>query len=160
MESYDLTILPLSVSPSLSLSGQNSNHKLSRNMTDKTLMYFLTFLGLYFELAGAFLLSVEAIGAQHLRSIEETLRKHRVMRFIALLCAVGFVLIFSKIFNVLHFTESMILILSLGVISDFAPNIIRFLVKKMENGKLGILGFLLFAIGFSVQAYVSLSLLY
>ncbi len=129
-------------------------------MTDKTLLYFLTFLGLYFELAGAFLLSIEAIGEHHLEKIEATLRKHRVMRFIALVGVVGIVFIFSKIFKVLHFAESMILILSLGVISDFAPNIIRFLVKRIEKGKLGILGFLLFAIGFSVQAYVSLSLLY
>ena len=129
-------------------------------MTNKTLLYFLTFLGLYFELAGAFLLSIEAIGKQHLTKIEETLRKHRVIRFITLVGIAIFVLIFSKIFNVLHFTEAMILILSLGVFSDFAPNIIRFIVKRMENGNLGLLGFLLFAIGFSVQAYVSLSLLY
>jgi hypothetical protein len=129
-------------------------------MADKTVIYFLTFLGLYFELAGTFLLSVEAIGEQYLLKIEETLRKHRVKRFLALLLALFFVLIFSRILKVLHFTESMILILSLGVISDFAPNLIHFFVKRMAKGKLGILGFLLFAIGFSIQAYVTLSLLY
>ena len=129
-------------------------------MTNKTLMYFLTFVGLYFELAGAFLLSVEAIGELHLKKIEETLRRHRVTRFIVLLFAISLVFLFSKFFEVFHFTEALILILSLGVISDFAPNIIQFLVRRMEKGKLGILGFLLFAIGFAVQAYVSLSLLY
>jgi len=129
-------------------------------MTEKSLLYFLTFLGLYFELAGAFLLAIEAIGELHLKKIEETLRKHRVMRFIAFVCVAVLVFIISKIFKVLHFTEAMILILSIGVISDFAPNIIRFLVNRMEKGHLGIFGFLLFAIGFSAQAYVSLSLLY
>ena len=129
-------------------------------MTNKTLMYFMTFIGLYFELAGAFLLSIEAIGDQHLKKIEEILRQHRLMRFIVLLLVISIVLLFSKVFKVFHFTEALILVLTIGIISDFAPNIIQFLVERMEKGKLGILGFLLFAIGFSVQAYVSLSLLY
>ena len=129
-------------------------------MTEKTMMYFLTFVGLYFELAGAFLLSLEAIGAQRLAMIEATLRKHRVIRFIVLVFLISAVFIFSKILKVLHFAESVILIITLGIISDFAPNIIRFLVQRMDNGKVGLLGFVFFAIGFSAQAYVSLSLLF
>ena len=54
----------------------------------------------------------------------------------------------------------MILIISLGIINDFAPRIIKIIVKRLEKGTLGIIGFILFSIGFSIQAYVNLSLLY
>lgn len=129
-------------------------------MTDKTIYYTLTFFGLYLELAGAFLLSAEAIGKDNLLAIAEKLRQHRAIRFIALVLIAIVVVAISKFFKVLHLFEALAIILSLGLLSDFSPKMIQLLVERMKKGTGGMLGFLLFAIGFSVQAYVNLSLLY
>jgi len=129
-------------------------------MTEKYLLYSLTFLGLFLELAGAFLLSAEAIGSNHLLRIAEILRRRRVISFLIMLFAIVIILILSKIIPILHFFEAIVLILSLGLLNDFAPRIIKILVNRLEKGTLGIIGFILFSIGFTVQAYVNLSLLY
>lgn len=47
-------------------------------MEDFSITYLLTFVGLYLELAGAFLLSAEAIGKEHLLQVGASIRKHRV----------------------------------------------------------------------------------
>jgi len=129
-------------------------------MTEKTFFYALTFFGLYLELAGAFLLSAEAIGADNLLKIADKLRRHRVIRFIVLVVVSVIVVAISKFFRVLHLNEALVIILSLGILSDFSPKIIQILVQRLKKGTVGIIGFLLFAIGFSIQAYVNLSLLY
>ncbi len=129
-------------------------------MTDKTIYYTLTFFGLYLELAGAFLLSAEAIGKENLLSIAEKLRQHRVIRFVAFALIAMAVVSISKFFKVLHLIEALAIILSLGLLSDFSPQLIELLIHRLKRGTVGIIGFLLFAIGFSIQAYVNLSLLY
>lgn len=129
-------------------------------MSEKTLMYALTFCGLYFEMAGAFILSAEAIGSVRLLKIAEKIQKRRVLSFVVLLIVVGIIAVLTRFLPVFHLTEAIVLIFSLGIINDFAPRLIKILVKHMEKGSLGILGFVLFAIGFTIQAYVNLSLLY
>jgi hypothetical protein len=123
-------------------------------------MYLLTFIGLYLELAGAFLLSAEAIGKDNLLTIADRLERFRWLSFAVMVLLVVAILIFSRLFPVLHLREAMVIIVSIGLLSDFSPKLLRLLVRKAERGTAGILGFLLFAIGFAFQAYVSLSLLY
>ncbi|MBC8366736.1 hypothetical protein H8E52_04930 [bacterium] len=123
-------------------------------------MYFLTFLGLYLELAGAFLLSAEAIGKDNLLALADKLERYRWYSFAVMVLLVMAVIFFSRRYPVLHFREALVIILSIGLLNDFAPKLFRLLVRKTERGTAGVIGFLLFAIGFAFQAYVSLSLLY
>jgi len=123
-------------------------------------MYLLTFIGLYLELAGAFLLSAEAIGKDNLLKVADRLERFRWISYGVFLALVVAVLAFARFFPVLHLREAAIIIVSLGVLSDFAPRLCRLLVRKTERGTAGIVGFVLFALGFALQAYVSLSLLY
>jgi len=129
-------------------------------MTNNTTLYVITFFGLYLELAGAFLLSIEAIGFTNLLNLAGKLRKHRIIGFIALVTISVIIVVISKQFSVLHLTEALILIFSLGIIYDFAPKLIELIIQHFKKGTAGIIGFALFAIGFSLQAYVSLSLLF
>ncbi len=129
-------------------------------MQDNGLLYALTFAGLYLELAGAFLLSAEAIGQEHLLRVAEAIRRHRVATFIVYLVLVALLLVLVKLDVAFHFPEALILILSLGLINDFGPRIIKSIVMRLEKGTAGMIGFLLFAMGFILQAYVSLSALY
>lgn len=129
-------------------------------MAEKILMYSLTFIGLYLELAGAFLLSAEAIGIENLHKITCTLRKHRTISFIILAFIIIVIALLSKLFQILHLLEAIILVVSLGVVYDFAPRIIDTISKRHKRGTLGLIGFILFSLGFVVQAYVNLSLLY
>ena len=123
-------------------------------------MYLLTFIGLYLELAGAFLLSAEAIGKDNLLKVAGRLESFRWISFAAMVVLVLGILLFSRFFPVLHMREAGVLIISLGILSDFAPRLFRLLVRKAERGTAGLLGFGLFAVGFVLQAYVSLTLLY
>lgn len=129
-------------------------------MASKGLMYTLTFAGLYLELIGAFLLAAEAIGMEHLLRIAELLRKRRVAGFVVMLAAVCLIVAASRLMTVIHSTEAIVMICSLGLLYDFAPKAISVLVRHFGRGTAGILGFGLFAVGFVLQAYVSLSLLY
>jgi len=129
-------------------------------MVDKSLMYTLTFIGLYLELAGAFMLSAEAIGSKYLLKIAELLSKRRLISFLIMIILIVIITVLSKFIQILHFFEVIVLILSLGLLNDFAPRIIKLLVNRLEKGSLGIIGFVLFSIGFTIQAYVNLSLLY
>ena len=65
-------------------------------MTEISIMYTLTFLGLYLELAGAFMLSAEAIGSNHLLRIAEMLRRRRTISFIIMIIAIVLIMILSK----------------------------------------------------------------
>ena len=129
-------------------------------MQDNTLLYILTFIGLYLELAGAFLLSAEAIGQENLLRVAEAIRKHRVITFIVYMALVVVLIILVKLDVAFHFPEALILILSLGLVNDFGPRIIKSIVMRLRKGTAGMIGFLLFALGFTLQAYVSLSALY
>ncbi|MAE69162.1 MAG: hypothetical protein CME06_01690 [Gemmatimonadetes bacterium] len=129
-------------------------------MPERDLLYGLTFAGLYLELAGAFLLSIEAIGFDHLERLGEGLRKHRVLSFLILLAAAVALLAMSKLGLAIHLAEAMILICSIALVSDFGPKMLGAIVHRLEKGTAGAVGFLLFALGFSLQAYVNLSLLY
>ena len=123
-------------------------------------MYSLTFIGLYLEIAGAFLLAAEAIGKDNLKKVSINLRKHRLLGFIILVSLIFIIIAVFKYFGILHLLEAIILILSFGLIFDFAPGLINIIIKRIERGTLGVLGFILFSVGFSIQAYVNLSLLY
>ncbi len=129
-------------------------------MPERNLLYVLTFAGLYLELAGAFLLSAEAIGRDQLTRLAEALRRHRVVSFLAYAAVVVALLVIVRLGAAIRLTEALILILSVGLIHDFGPRIVSSIVSRLEKGSAGALGFLLFAFGFSLQAYVSLSLLY
>jgi len=129
-------------------------------MQPEKVLYILTFTGLYLELAGAFLLSAEAIGFNHLLRIAATIRRHRILGFAFYFILVIILLILTKLKIVLHFPEAFVLILSLGLLHDFGPRIIEIIVRRLEKGTAGIVGFILFSLGFVSQAYVSLSLLY
>jgi len=126
----------------------------------KPVLYALTFTGLYLELAGAFLLSAEAIGSDNLLKVAATMRRHRIFSFMVLAAAVAGVLVLSRLKIVIHLTEAIILILSIGLFYDFGPRVIEILVSRLKKGTAGIAGFILFAVGFAIQAYVTLSLLY
>ena len=129
-------------------------------MEGDVFLYGLTFTGLYLELAGAFLLSAEAIGQDNLLNVAEAIRKHRVVSFIVYLILVISLVVLAKLNVAFHLPEALILILSLGLINDFGPRIIRSIVMRLKKGTAGVIGFLLFALGFIIQAYVSLSALY
>lgn len=129
-------------------------------MHGKTVFYILTFTGLYLELAGAFLLSAEAIGKEQLLRIAGVLRRHRVTGFIFFVVFVLAVLLLERLVPALRLFEAFALILTLGLVFDFGARVIEKIVAKLERGTAGMLGFILFAIGFSLQAYVSLTLLH
>lgn len=112
------------------------------------------------ELAGAFLLSAEAIGLDNLQAISTRLKKKRLASFAILVIVVIAIATLAKAFQILHLVEALILILSLGIIYDFAPRLIDTILKRQQKGTLGIVGFVLFSIGFTIQAYVTLTLLY
>ncbi len=73
---------------------------------------------------------------------------------------IALVLLISKYTEIFHLSAIIIMIISLGVMYDFAPRIINIIVNKFQKGTAGILGFVLFTIGFILQGYVSLSSLY
>jgi len=127
-----------------------------RAMADKSLLYWMTFAGLYLELIGAFLLAVEAIGKDHLRRAGNFMKKRRVFTFILFIISVCLILLLSRAFAVFRLTEAFVLIFSLGVFIDFAPRLFEIIIRRLERGTAGIIGFVLFALGFSVQAYISL----
>ena len=106
------------------------------------------------------MLSAEAIGPANLEQIGQTISRHRVTGFLILAGLSAAILLISKILNILHLKESLIIILSLGILYDFAPRIISLIISRLNKGSLGLMGFGLFASGFSIQAYVTLSLLY
>lgn len=126
---------------------------------EKTL-YILTFTGLYLELAGAFLLSAEAIGFDNLMKIAESMKRRRILAFMFYISVVAILLVLLKMKVAFHFPEAFVLILSLGLLHDFGPKIIEIIVNRLDRGTAGVVGFILFAFGFASQAYVSLSLLY
>ncbi len=119
-------------------------------------LYWLTFAGLYLEIAGGFLLAVEAIGPDNLGRAGAFLRKHRIAGFVCLLIAASVIVVFTRIIPAFRLIEAMVLIITLGVLLDFAPALFEIAVKRFQKGTAGIVGFGLFALGFSVQAYVSL----
>jgi hypothetical protein len=125
-------------------------------MAGKGLMYAATFAGLYLELFGAFLLAAEAIGKEHLLRVAGLLRKRRVVGFVVMLAVIFVIVAVSRLMRVIHFTEVIVMVFSLGLLYDFAPAAITILVRRFGTGTAGILGFGLFVL----QAYVSLSLLY
>lgn len=129
-------------------------------MMTKTSLHFLTFLGLYLELAGAFLLSAEAIGSNHLLELAARLRRSRRTGFVVLVVVSVGILYLSRRARLLHFLEVALLLLTLGILFDFAPKLMEFVVHRLERGKAGLIGFALFALGFILQAYVSLTQLY
>jgi len=55
------------------------------------------------------------------------------------------------------FLEAFILIFSLGILVDFAPKIFTFIIKRAEKGTSGFVGFIIFSLGFLLQAFVNLS---
>ncbi|RLD54342.1 MAG: hypothetical protein DRJ01_18135 [Bacteroidetes bacterium] len=130
------------------------------NMDLKTTFYIITFIGLYLEISGAFLLSMEAIGTDNLLKVADRLRKRRFLFFMCFIILIALVLLISKYTEIFHLSAIIIMIISLGVMYDFAPRIINIIVSKFQKGTAGILGFVLFTIGFILQGYVSLSSLY
>jgi len=126
----------------------------------KTTFYIITFIGLYLEISGAFLLSMEAIGTDNLLKVADRLRKRRFLFFMCFIILIALVLLISKYTEIFHLSAIIIMIISLGVMYDFAPRIINIIVSKFQKGTAGILGFVLFTIGFILQGYVSLSSLY
>ncbi len=126
----------------------------------KTTFYIITFIGLYLEISGAFLLSMEAIGTDNLLKVADRLRKRRFLFFMCFIILIALVLLISKYTEIFHLSAIIIMIISLGVMYDFAPRIINIIVNKFQKGTAGILGFVLFTIGFILQGYVSLSSLY
>ena len=85
---------------------------------------------------------------------------YRVVTFTVYMIIVAMLLVLAKLDVAFHFPEALILILSLGLINDFGPRIIKSIVMRLKIGTAGMIGFLLFASGFVLQAYVSLSALY
>lgn len=119
-------------------------------------LYWLTFAGLYFELAGGFLLAVEAIGPDHLIGAGAFLKRHRIAGFGCLVVATAAIIVFTKLIPAFRLTEALILIVTLGLLFDFAPALFEMAVKRFRKGTAGIIGFGLFAVGFSIQSYVAL----
>ena len=122
-------------------------------------LYVLTVVGLYLELGGALLLSAEAIGAEHLLRVAQNLRRRRVATFLVYIVVTMSLLLVAKLSPLLRFVDILVLVLSLGLFIDFGPRLLRSVVSRMEKGRAGIIGFLLFAAGFAMQSYVTLSLL-
>lgn len=69
-------------------------------------------------------------------------------------------LVLAKLGIVLHLTEAMIIIATMGLIYDFGPRMIEMIIDRLHRGTAGTIGFIMFTLGFSLQAYVNLSLLY
>lgn len=128
-------------------------------MIDKTILYWLTFSGLYLELVGAFLLAAEAIGQSNLLRVAEFMRNRRILSFSLLVVATLIIILLSQVFPILSLTEAIVLILTFGIFLDFAPNFFEIIINRLEKGTAGILGFIIFSIGFIIQAYVNLLLL-
>lgn len=129
-------------------------------MSERSTLYTITFLGLYLELIGAFLLSAEAIGSENLLRIAKVMRSRRIIGFAILVVLVVAMFVLARMQIVLHLTESVILVVSLGLFFDFGPALIDIIVKRLSRGYAGFIGFILFSIGFVLQAYVSLSVLF
>lgn len=127
----------------------------------KTFLYTLTFMGLYLELGGAFLLSLEAIGRERLAKTAEWWEKQRVVTFIVLVILTITLVLLARMHIGLHLPEALVLVISMGLLNDFAPRLMKILLKNQrQSGLPGLIGFALFAIGFFFQAYVTLTLLY
>jgi len=126
----------------------------------KTTFYIITFIGLYLEMFGAFLLSMEAIGTENLLKVADRLKNRRILFFGCLVLLLVAILLISRYTQILHLPAVIILIISLGIFYDFAPKIIGIIVSKFQKGTAGILGFVLFSTGFILQGYVSLASLY
>lgn len=129
-------------------------------MSERSTLYTLTFLGLYLELIGAFLLSAEAIGSENLLRIARIIRSRRIIGFAILVILVVAMIILARMQIVLHLTEAVVLVISLGLFFDFGPALIEIIVKRLSRGYAGFVGFILFSFGFVLQAYVSLSVLF
>ena len=129
-------------------------------MDKQTILYIVTFVGLYLEMAGAFMLSIEAIGHDNLLKVSGKIRQKRLLYFVVLIIIVAVVLLISRYTNILHLPAVIVMIISLGLIYDFAPKLIEIIINRFQKGTAGILGFVLFSIGFILQGYVSLSLLF
>ncbi len=123
------------------------------------MLFWLTFAGLYMELCGAFLLAAEAIGPEHLLRAGEFLRRRRLVAFAVYFLLVILLLVLVRLELVFRVAEAFILIVSLGLLHDFAPQLFRLIVRYLKRGTAGVLGFLLFSAGFVIQAYVTLMLL-
>jgi len=119
--------------------------------------YWFTLVGLYFELIGAFLLAIEAIGSDNLLKFGQVLKKKRITSVIIYILVTLFVLLLTKIYLPESFLEAFILIFSLGILVDFAPKIFTFIIKRAEKGTSGFVGFIIFSLGFLLQAFVNLS---
>jgi len=119
--------------------------------------YWFTLVGLYFELIGAFLLAIEAIGSDNLLKFGQVLKKKRIISVIIYILVTFLVLLLTKIYLPESFLEAFILIFSLGILVDFAPKIFTFIIKRAEKGTSGFIGFILFSLGFLLQAFVNLS---
>jgi len=128
-------------------------------MLTKSWLYWFTFIGLYFELIGSFLLTTEAIGEKNLERISDFLKKNRILNFVIFVCISVIVVLISKFYPVLSLTEALIITLSIGLFIDFAPKSISLIMTHLKRGTAGLTGFIIFAIGFSMQAYVSLIVL-
>ena len=126
----------------------------------KTLLYAVTFAGLYLELAGAFLLSIEAIGKDRLLHAAQLMRNHRLGSFSALVVLLAVIILLYKQGMIIHMPEAMILIITLGLLNDFAPRMMERAAARDSKGLHGLIGFGLFAAGFTLQAYVTLASLY
>jgi len=119
--------------------------------------YWFTLVGLYFELIGAFLLAIEAIGSDNLLKFGQVLKKKRIISVIIYIIVTFLVLLLTKIYLPESFLEAFILIFSLGILVDFAPKIFTFIIKRAEKGTSGFVGFIIFSLGFLLQAFVNLS---
>lgn len=128
-------------------------------MQSRSWLYWLTFIGLYFELIGSFLLTAEAIGDKNLQRVSNFIKSKRILNFIVLVILTAILSLLSKFYSVLSLTEALIIIISLGLFIDFAPKFFDIIMKYLNRGTAGIFGFIIFAIGFCFQAYVSLILL-
>jgi|GEM_PF-2165086 len=133
---------------------------LGADVSEHSTLYTLTFLGLYLELIGAFLLSAEAIGSENLLRLAKVMRSRRILGFAVLVILVIAMVVLARMQIVLHLTEAIVLVVSLGLFFDFGPALIEIIVKRLSRGYAGFIGFLLFSIGFVLQAYVSLSVLF
>jgi uncharacterized membrane protein len=128
-------------------------------MIAKTWLYWLTLIGLYFELIGSFLLTAEAIGETNLKRISDFLKSKRLINFLVFVIIAICLVTISKLFPTFSQMEALLIILSLGIFIDFAPKFIEIIMKRLNKGTAGLTGFFIFAIGFCLQAYVSLILL-
>lgn len=128
-------------------------------MLTKSWLYWLTFIGLYFELIGSFLLTAEAIGNENLKRVSNFIKNRRILNFSLLVVFTIIIGILSKMYPIISPVEAIIIIFSLSLFIDFGPKFIDFIMRRLNRGTAGLTGFIIFAIGFCLQAYVSLMLL-